>query len=276
MVASLEFETPENIKVAYEPAGLGTRYLAWFIDNILISIAIVVMFFLAIMLGAITETAVRETARMIEGAEAHTPTERAERGVMIIQYFIGISILVWGFGSFFYYTFFELLFRGQTIGKWTLGLRVVRVDGFALDPSAIFVRNIFRVIDQFPPCWIAPLMSKRSQRFGDMVAGTTVIADRPEQLSNVRQTLVEMPAADARFTFDSTKLGRARPQDFAAVEKILERWEKLTGDQRNALLDQLVPPLVERLKVDPPAVEERVVFLKDLLAAEYRRQHRNL
>lgn len=276
MVASLEFETPENIKVAYEPAGLGTRYLAWFIDSILISIAITVMFFLAIIVGVITESVVRDAAKMIDGGEAQTPTERAERGLIVVQYFIGISILVWGLGSCAYYTFFELLFRGQTLGKWLLGLRVVRVDGFGLDPAAIFVRNIFRVVDQFPPCWIVPLMSRRSQRFGDMVAGTTVVADQPEQLSNVRQTLVEMPAAEARFAFDSAKLKRARPQDFAAVEKILERWEKLTGDQRTALLDQLVPPLVERLKVDPPAVEERVVFLKDLLAAEYRRQHRNL
>lgn len=276
MVASLEFETPENIRVAYEPAGMGTRYLAWFLDNILITVMIFVMFFLSILLGVVTETVVRQAAQSLQGLENVAPEKQTEVGQRILQYLIGLSILVWGLGSFVYYTCFELWLRGQTFGKWMLGLRVVRIDGFALDPSAIFVRNIFRVIDQIPAMWVVPFMSKRSQRFGDMVAGTTVVVDRPEKLSSVRDAIAEFGSADARFTFDSLKLKRARPQDFQAIEKILERWNKLTEAQRNALLDQIVPPLVERLQTDSPAPEERVVFLKDLLAAEYRRQHRNL
>lgn len=276
MVASLEFETPENIRVAYEPAGLGTRYLAWFLDNILVTVLIVVMFFLSILLGILTEGVVRQAAQALQGLDNVTPEKQSEAGVRIMQYLIGFSILVWGLGGFVYYTCFELWLRGQTFGKWMLGLRVVRVDGFALDPAAILVRNIFRVVDQIPVMWIVPFMSKRSQRFGDMVAGTTVVVDRPEKLSSVRQAIAESGTVDARFTFDSNMLKRARPQDFPAIEKILERWEKLTEAQRNALLDQLLPPLVERLKADPPPTEERVIFLRDLLAAEYRRQHRNL
>lgn len=276
MVASLEFETPENIRVAYEPAGMGTRYLAWFLDNILVTILIFVMFFLAIIMGVVTETAIRQAAQTLQGMEAVTPEKQSEIGLRILQYLVGLCILIWGFGSFVYFTCFELWLGGQTLGKRMLGLRVVRVDGFALDAAAIFVRNIFRVIDQIPALWIVPFMSRRAQRFGDMVAGTTVVVDRPEKLSSVRQAIIEFGSVDAQFTFDSLKLKRARQQDFEAIEKILERWDTLAEGQRKALLDQMVPPLVARLQADPPAPEERVVFLKDLLAAECRRQHRNL
>ena len=38
MHEALQFETPENIRVQYTPAGLGTRFVAWFIDQILVSL----------------------------------------------------------------------------------------------------------------------------------------------------------------------------------------------------------------------------------------------
>ena len=276
MTASLEFETPENIRVAYQPAGLGTRYLAWFLDNILLTVLMIVMFILAIVGGILTEGAVRQAAETLKGFDESAGPKKAQESLRIMQYFIGAAILVWGLGSFVYYGCSELWLRGQTFGKWMLGLRVVRVDGFTLDPASIFVRNIFRVVDQFPPVWIVPFLSKRSQRFGDMVAGTTVVVDKPDRLSGIRKALADVPVAESLFTFDSTTLKRARPQDFQAIEKILDRWEKLSKSQQDELLNQIVPPLVERLKTDPPPPESRIVYLEDLLAAEFRRQHRNL
>jgi hypothetical protein len=185
-------------------------------------------------------------------------------------------MLAWAFSSFLYFGCMELLLRGQTIGKRLMGLRVIRVDGFSLDATSILVRNVFRVLDQLPPVWLAPVISKRSQRFGDMAAGTTVIVDRPEQLSPIRQFLEDMPAADRKFTFDGTMLKRVRESDFVAIEKILNRWEALPKSQQESLLIQIIPPLTERLKTTPPPVEQRFDFLIDLLGAEYRRQHRSL
>ena len=122
-------------------------------------------------------------------------------------------------GSFIYFGLSELLSRGQTLGKRLSGIRVVRIDGFALEPAGILVRNIFRVIDNLPPLWIVPLVSKKSQRFGDMVAGTVVVFDKPESISDLRLTLSQRPAGTAQFTFDAAMLKRARPQDFQADRK---------------------------------------------------------
>jgi hypothetical protein len=60
------------------------------------------------------------------------------------------------------------------------------------------------------------------------------------------------------------------------VEKLLERWSKLTDAERQALLQRIVPPLAARLEVECPPPEDWPVFLRDLLAAEFRRQHRQL
>ena len=60
MSVGIQFETPENIRVAYEPAGLGTRFVAWFVDNIIIYAAGIVIFFILICSGAITDTVIRD------------------------------------------------------------------------------------------------------------------------------------------------------------------------------------------------------------------------
>jgi len=272
MSTKIEFETPENIQVAYQPAGLGTRFVAWFVDNILMTLAIVVIFFVLICSGAITDSVLRDFVDPARDSAKRSPGEMPE----VTTYLLGLFLLVWGLGSFFYYGCSELLMRGQTIGKRTSGIRVARLDGFALEASGIFVRNIFRVIDHLPPLWIVPLVSARSQRLGDMVAGTVVIFDKPEPISDLRQVLSQRPATEAAFVFDNAALKRARPQDFEALEKILERWSALTENQKQTFLEQLVPPLAARLKTELPPADRRLEYLTDLLAAEYRRQHRSL
>ncbi len=276
MATRLEFETPENIRVGYEPAGLGTRFMAWSIDNIVVTVSMFVIFILLLVGGLATETVMRDFVRAVQGLDNSKGIDKAHESVRFMQYFFGLGILIWGLGSFIYFGCSELWLRGQTFGKRCLGLRVIRIDGFSLDPTSIFVRNIFRVVDQFPIVWMVPFLSKRSQRFGDMAAGTTVIVDKPAQLSPIRQALSESSAANAKFTFDGMTLKRLRPQDLQAIERIISRWDAIPESQQDSLLHQLVPPLVNRLQVNPPPLEERLDFLIDLLAAEYRRQHRSL
>jgi uncharacterized RDD family membrane protein YckC len=272
----IEFETPENIQVAYEPAGLGTRFVAWFVDNIIMIVAGFVIFIVLICSGAISESVLRDITE--PGREsARRSVERSPGEIPeVLLYFIGLFLLVWSLGSFVYYGLSELFSRGQTIGKRMSGIRVVRLDGFALDPGGIFVRNIFRLIDHLPPLWLVPLLSKKSQRLGDMVAGTVVVLDKPESIGNLRMSLSQRPSGEAQFTFAAAALNRVRAQDFTAVEKILERWDQLSGTQQQTFLAQLVPPLAARLQTDPPADDQRLQFLQDLLAAEYRRQYRRL
>ena len=264
MAESLQFETPENVQVRYAPAGVGTRFLAWFVDQFFVVVITVVLLIGLACAGVSFES----TFEAIE--------ENRDHPEKVGMYVIGLMALILGLGSFVYFILLELFLRGQTIGKRFMRIRVVKADGFALDPGSILVRNIFRVVDNVPLLWVVPILSRRTQRTGDMVAGTIVISDEQPEISDLRTQLSGRTAADAEFRFDSRSLGKLGESDFEAVERVLERWLDLPQAQQERLLGQLVPSLARKMQLEEPPVTRRQRFLEDLLAAEFRRQNRLL
>jgi len=98
-----------------------------------------------------------------------------------------------------YYVLSELLWNGQTLGKRLMKVKVISADGGSLSANALVVRNLMKEAEIFLPgtllfsldeaepmysgiafAWIlavlaVPLMNRRRQRLGDLVAGTFVI-----------------------------------------------------------------------------------------------------
>ncbi len=226
-----------------------------------------------VVLGAVFEetvwSALQDIAKQFD-AEGEVDPES------VVMIFVGVFVLIWGFSSFVYFTAAELFWRGQTPGKRMCKIRVVKIEGFSLDPVSVFVRNFFRVADNLPLLWIVPVLSARGQRLGDMVAGTCVVREDTPELPEVRAELSERKATEGTFRFEHAKLGKLVAGDYEAIERILDRWESLKTTQRRSLLDKLVPSLCRKLEVDEPTLTQRVDFLEDLLAAEYRRQDRHL
>lgn len=275
MATAIGFETPENVQIQYQSAGLGHRFIAWLVDQILVFVLCIVLSFLLVLIGLFVGTVVDDLLKFM-GQRLEDATNDQSAGTQVALYFVGIATILWSFSSFLYFAGCELFMRGQTIGKRVVGVRVVKANGFSLDPLSILLRNIFRVVDQFSPLWIVPVLSSRSQRFGDMVAGTIVVFDKPAPLSPVRQELAHRTAAEAKFRFDSSSLGRLGPIDFEAVELLLDRWDDVPQAQLLSLLDTMIAPLARRLRVDVPPAADHLAFLEDLLSAEYRRQSRSL
>src|SRR5262245_47750827 len=120
MENALRFETPENVQVRYEPAGLGSRFVAWFVDQLLLAVFMFLAFIALVMAGASFDFLFRNDGR----------GSRDDRAML---YFIGFMLLIWGLGSIVYFGCCELLLRGQTIGKRASHLRVIKVNGFQLD-----------------------------------------------------------------------------------------------------------------------------------------------
>jgi uncharacterized RDD family membrane protein YckC len=261
MSSQIQFETPENVQISYQPGGLGTRFIAWLLDVVIV----LVLFAICACAGLF----LLGTYLADFGPEGDEP-------LLVMAYYLAATHMAFGLVCMGYFTLCELFMRGQSIGKRSLNVRVVKVSGFSLDPISIFVRNIFRIVDQLPWLWIVPALSKRSQRFGDMVAGTVVVGDAPQKILRVREELSSRTALDARYRFEHAALARLRPVDLTAVEQLLDRWDHLSDRQRQWLLDKMIDPLAARLKVDAPPVEDRLRFLEDLMATEYRRQSRNL
>lgn len=76
----------------------------------------------------------------------------------------------------------ETFTRGRTLGKWALGLRVVRRDGGPVSFRHAFVRALVGVVEiymlQGVPALFAALATSRGQRVGDLVAGTYAVRER--------------------------------------------------------------------------------------------------
>ena len=267
---SVAFETPENIHVTYRTAGVGTRFVAWFVDQLLLTIAAIALFFIGLFVGAAADLSLGEWFGDID------PKNPAQgiRHVQLIMF--GMALFFWSLGSFIYFGLSELFLRGQTIGKRQMNIRVVKADGFALDPMGVFIRTIFRVVDQIPLFWIVPVVSPRQQRFGDMAARTIVVAEEQAQISPLRETLAKHSAAESRFRFDASMLKKCRPEDYDAVEQLLERWHGLAESMRDTVAEKISTAMATRMGCEPPPPAERREFLVDLLAAEFRRQSRAL
>jgi uncharacterized RDD family membrane protein YckC len=148
----LVIRTPEGIAFPLLLAGPITRFLAWFLDMSCIAAA---TFSVGIILNLIG---------MITGDIADA--------FRIIVYFV-LSIG--------YPIFAEWRWRGQTIGKRLLRLRVMDVQGLRLQFSQVMLRNLLRFIDSLPVFYtvggIACFLSKRAQRLGDIAANTIVVRD---------------------------------------------------------------------------------------------------
>ncbi|MCB9475562.1 MAG: RDD family protein [Deltaproteobacteria bacterium] len=261
------FETPENVQVRYEIAGLGTRFVAWVIDSIIVGLAAFVMILAVIAFGSATESG--GLYDKILGESEGDPAK-------LTAYFFALVFVILSFVGFLVFALQELFMNGQTVGKRITGLRVVRDDGFSLAPGAILIRNIFRVLDGIPLAWFAPVFSARSKRFGDMVAGTLVVRDNIEPTQKIRHLLMARPPEEAVFPMDAVKLKKIAPDELELVESLLERWEQLTDDAREDLAAKACALAAKRMKIDEPEAARRRVFLEDLLAAALRRRYRPL
>lgn len=75
----------------------------------------------------------------------------------------------------------EWFWRGQTLGKRVIGLRVMDEHALRLEFSQIVVRNLLRFIDGLPLFYltggVACFFTKYSQRLGDLAANTIVVRD---------------------------------------------------------------------------------------------------
>jgi len=146
----LVISTPEGIAFPLLPAGPITRFLAWIVDAFCLTAASIV---LRTVFGTI--------------------------GILNPDFANAILILVFFLLSVGYPVVTEWYWRGQTIGKRLLRLRVMDVQGLHLQFSQVLIRNILRFIDTLPFLYtvggIVCFLNRRSQRIGDIAANTIVV-----------------------------------------------------------------------------------------------------
>ncbi len=177
----LRIRTPECVTFSYDLAGPLYRALAWSID-----VACIML-----LAGAI-----QGMLAPLQGVSADMATALA-----IVMVFAG---------TLAYGVLLEWLWRGQTIGKRVMGLRVQDADGLRLRFSQVLLRNLFRAVDSLPILYlvgvISVLCTRRAQRLGDLAGNTVVIritkpahADLERIAPPIYNSLREQPHIAARY-----------------------------------------------------------------------------
>ncbi len=157
--------TAQNISIDFRTAGLGDRIAAFLIDGFVMLAYVLLMAFL---LNTIPALAFSEW-------------------VVFLLYM----------PLFFYHLLFEYLMNGQTPGKKQMKIRVLQQEGSPATLGSYLLRWILSPIDYFFSGGIAMIsiiMTKKSQRLGDLAAGTIVVKEK--ELAAYNKQFFHRPTSD--------------------------------------------------------------------------------
>jgi len=231
----LVLTTPEGVAFRLTLAGPVSRGLAIMVDWMVVNVAMSLVMSVVSMLGMLSPD--------IGG------------GIYFLLAFL-LPIL--------YAMVLESVWRGQTLGKRLLKLRVIDQEGLRLQVSQVVVRNLLRTVDSLPLFYltggVAALLSSKAQRLGDLAANTVVIRhsqafspDLSVLAGSKYNSFKPYPLIVSRLR---QKLGR---DDISLIIRSLNRREQLEPQPRIALYADLAAYI--RSKVEFP--EESLVGLSD-------------
>lgn len=231
MSAQLEIVTAEGVTLHLPLAGPVARALAWIVDLILVFGVIQLVGSIAGALGQVL------------------PALSTLLGMLT-----GFAVLI------LYAAVLEWRWRGQTVGKRVLGLRVADAHGLPLLGTQVLIRNLLRAVDDLPAAYlvggVSCLFSRHAQRLGDRVAGTVVVRTAAAQAPDAAlwqtgkyNTLTRYPQHVMRLR------ERARPAEAQLLLDALERRDWLPPAERLLLFRDLADYFQSRERFPAQAVE---------------------
>lgn len=227
----LLIQTPEGIVFPLILAGPVTRFLAWTLDA-----------FCIILLAIIAW-------KLLSGLSVVSPDVGA--AIIIVAYFV-ISIG--------YPIFTEWFWRGQTLGKRVLRLRVMDAGGMRLQFSQVVIRNLLRFVDSLPVFYalggLICFFSRNAQRLGDIAANTIVVRnpevgepDLTQLTSGKYNSLRDYPHLAARLR------QRVSPQEVGIAMQALLRRDDLEPAARMELFSEVADHLRSVVEFPQEATE---------------------
>jgi uncharacterized RDD family membrane protein YckC len=247
-------DTPEAVGIAYQIAGIGTRFIAAIVDS-LVWLALQI----AIALGAFG-------VAQFGGAAQN------------VAQILGVTL---SFVLFFgYFIIFETLWAGQTPGKRWLKIRVIKTNGYPIGFIEAVIRNLVRIADFLPIFYglgiLSMFISRQARRLGDFAAGTIVVKERgPFALQDLDVArMPELSAASRR-----PALGEVDPEelewnlralsenDLQVVRDFLDRADSLQLAVRDRIGNEIAAQVAARIGArrpyHPVLFLQRVVYLHE-------------
>ena len=231
MNEQVSVETPEQIDINFQQAGIGSRFYAALIDTALLTLISLVGYY-------VNRRFISELGDIVGNWLG------ALGGILVFAIF-------WG-----YYMVFEATTNGQTFGKLALGLRVIKEGGYPIGFADAAIRNLVRVVDFLPFFYgvglLCMMLNRNWQRLGDLAAGTLVIKTTRTELkptgggSHVGNQSISIPPRDLIYTaWIQPTLVTER--EMRVIREYLTRRATLPGHRRSELARTIASPIVEKM-----------------------------
>jgi uncharacterized RDD family membrane protein YckC len=251
-VAALEklnIDTPEQVALEFSLATVGSRFLAVAVDT-LIQVGCAVFLFLLILVGMWISSV----------------TVAGARPWVLAVLVLGVFIIYYG-----YFALFESIWNGQTPGKRVVGLRVIHASGRPVSVFEAVLRNVVRIADQMPGIYavgiVTVFLTERSQRLGDLAAGTVVVHERTVE-SPQPEVAGEQAAGPALTHHGASKLAA---EEIAVIDLYFRRRDDLDAYARLRTARQIASRVRQRLGITGKIDDEQLL---EQIAAEYRARGR--
>lgn len=212
----IEVQTTQNVTIDYDTAGLGKRILAYILDLIFIILWFIGWIWIFSIIG-------------------HFTFDTFLDGELTV-----IFIFVLFFFPFLFYDFlFELFNNGQSPGKMIMKIRVINIDGTTPSVGSYLIRWLFRLVDfTLTSHFLGVIMvavTKKSQRLGDLLAGTTVI-DLNLNARDKRLSITELDFRDDYKVVYTDVLDRLSDKDIQTILTIIDDNNVESGNYFNERL----------------------------------------
>ncbi len=244
----LEVETADHVVLRYDLAGAGTRGSAGLVDAVISIVMVLGLTVLAVIAGS------------------RVPPSLATSFTGVAAFLILVSWVS-------YFVLLEWLWNGQTVGKRRAGLRVIGPDGEPARFTAVLIRNLLRPVDFLPMSYALGVtmifLTPRSQRLGDLAAGTYVVrAPRPRMDWLSLRTLEPSVAAPAATSWGKAPAGvsvRISGESQRIVREFVARERTLRPADRARIAAVIARPIREAVpEID---IADDAAFLHRVAAA---------
>ncbi|MCO4292890.1 RDD family protein [Solitalea sp. MAHUQ-68] len=208
MSNNITIQTAQNVQLNYELASVGDRILATLIDSLVLMAYFLILVVIFASLGTEPGTAL---------------------------------IILLALPLMLYHLAMEIYFNGQTIGKRSMHIQVLKLDGSTPSISDYLLRWMFRLLEISATsgglALITILVNGRSQRIGDIAAGTTVVKFvNRDEFEDIPLTKV-----NPNYKVNFPEVATLTDHDITLVQKIINRSLKANNEM-------MLGPVADKIK----------------------------
>ena len=241
--------TGEAVVLELRPASFAARALSCLID-VLSQVLVLLLFFL-VMGNAL-------------GGALDPALSRALLLVAVVLLVLVIPVAV------------ETLTRGKSLGRWIMGLRIVRDDGGAIRFRHAFTRGILAVLEIYmlagSLAFVTAVFNEKSKRLGDMLAGTYAMRER---VKAPPPAAVALPAELEPWA-KLADIGRLPDPLSRRVSRFLAQSDRMAPPARASMAASLATEVSGFVSPPPPAGTFPETYLRAVVAQRRERDYARL